>query len=219
MKRSYLLIFAILLMAFSIFLIIGSSGKNPLARTTLTFPELIHLTSGETFSISPYEVTVNQPSPLIMGTISHIYTIIHPLGASTNKYYPSITEGFQVDVESKLEITKAQIAPTGLIHTSLKTDQDSDFTWNITTDQSTSLSGTLWIYLAVQPKTSSTDVEELPLFAIPLDIRVATVFGLRADLALVLGIFGSLFALAVIIVALYLNLFKQKKKRQNDIIR
>jgi hypothetical protein len=213
MKRSYLLIIAVLLLGLSIGLIVGGSHKSPLASSLLSFPEQIQLSSGETFEISPYEVTVSFPSTLIMGTISHVYVKIHPLGASPKRSIPSLTEGFQVNVESKLETTDAQIAPDGLIHAALKADQDTDFTWNITTDQPSHFTGTVWIYLAVQPKTSSSITEEQPLFAIPLDIAVSTVLGLRADLALVLGVFGSLIAIGLVFVALGLNFFKYKTKK------
>jgi hypothetical protein len=213
MKRSYLFIVAILLLALSVGLIVGGSQKNPLTSSTLSFPEQIQLSSGKTYDILPYEVTVNLPSTLVMGTISHLYVRIHPLGTSPKTDIPLLTEGFQVNVESKLDITNAQIAPAGLIHAALKADQDMNFTWNITTDQSSQLSGTLWIYLAVQPKTSNSVTEEQPLFAIPLNIAVSTVLGLRADLALVIGILGSLFAIALVILALCLNFFKRKIKK------
>jgi len=213
MKRRYLIIIAILLLGTSIVLIIGGSRKSPLTSSTVTFPDQIQLSSGETFDISPNEVTVNLPSPLIMGTISHVNIDIHPLGPSANPQYPLITEGFEVNLESKLEIQNLQIAPTGLIHSALESDEDTRLTWNITTDQSSSLSGTLWIYLAVQPKTPTTITEEIPLFAVPMDIRVSSILGLRADLALVLGIFGSLFTIALLIVSLRLNFFKQETKK------
>ena len=207
------MIAVILLMGLSVVLVIGGSRKSPMTSSTTNFPEQIQLASGEAYQISPYEVTISRPSPLTMGTISHVNVSIHPLGTSPKTGLPLITERLQVNVESKLEITNAQIAPAGLIHSALKTDQDTNFTWNITTDHSSQLSGTLWIYLAVQPKSSSSITEEQPLFAIPMNIDVTTVLGLRADLALVLGIFGSLFAIALLIVALRLNFFKQKTKK------
>ncbi len=203
------MIAAILLMGLSVVLVIGGSRKSPMNSSATNFPEQIQLASGEAYQISPYQVTISQPSTLTMGTISHVNMSIHPLGISPKVDLPLLTEGFQVNVESKLEITNAQITPYGLVHSVLKTDQDTHFTW----DQSSALSGTLWIYLAVQPKPSGSITEELPLFAIPLNIQVATVLGLRADLALVLGIFGSLFAIALLIVALCLNFFKQKTKK------
>jgi TRAP-type C4-dicarboxylate transport system permease small subunit len=213
MKRSYLIVISLLLLVLSIVLIIGGTRKSSLTSSALSFPDQIQLSSGETYQIPSYKIELSQPTTLIMGTISHVYVDIHPLGISTNTLFPLITEGFQVNLESKLEITNAQIAPSGLVHAALKSDQDTQLTWNITTDQSSSLSGTLWIYLAVQPKTSSSISEELPLFAIPLNIAVSTVLGLRADLALVIGIFGGLFTIAFLIVALRLNSFKQKTKK------
>jgi hypothetical protein len=179
----------------------------------ITFPDQVELSSGNTYQIPPIEMKVSLPSTLIMGTISHVYVNIHPSAASTDKQFPLIPDEFQVDLESKLEITKAQIAPNGLIHAALRSDQDTRFTWNITTAQSSSLLGTLWIYLAVQPKIPGSIPEEQPLFAIPVNLPVSTVLGLRADLALVLGIFGSLFAISLLLVTLHLNFFKQKPKK------
>lgn len=213
MKRSYLIAIALLVMVLSIVMIVGGSRKSPLISFSVTFPDQILLSSGKIYQVPPYEIKVSMPSPLIMGTISHVNVDVHPLATSTDTEFPLFLEVDQVDLESRLDITDAQIAPSGLIRTSFKKDSDSKFTWNLTTDQSSSLAGTLWVYLAVQPTAAGTSIEEIPLLAVPMDIHVSSVLGLRADLALVLGIFGILFSFALWIVAFRLNYFKQKTKK------
>ena len=213
MKRTFLLFAAILLMGFSIFLIVKSSQKSPVTISKLEFPEQIQISSSETYQIPPYEMTVNQPSIVIMGKVSHVNVIIHPVRALSTPEYPPLTDTFQVFVESKLEILNAQIAPDGLIHSALRTDQDTKFTWNIRTDKSTPMEGTLWIYLALQPRLANSVTEEQPLFAIPINLEVKTILGLPADLAVVIGIFGNLLAIALLILAL--RPFFPKKQTKN----
>lgn len=213
MKRTLLSVFAVILLGISIAMIIGASQKPQLANSTVEFPLQVQISSGEIYQVPPFELTINQPVTLLMGTISHVNVIIQPVGTAAKTGFPLVTESFQVYVESKLDLANTQIAPDGLVHALLKSDQETQFTWNIETDQSSPLEGTLWIYLALQPISSSTVTEELPLFAIPIDIGVKTVLGLSADLALLIGFFGCLISIAILVVVLYFLFAKRRFKK------
>ena len=212
MKRLGLIVFAMILLGLSIILILGSSRRPAVITNIIDFPDHIRLSTGEEYSLSLYEASLNRPVNLIMGSESHVTIDVHPLGSPSSGQFPLMPGGLEINLESKLEIPNASIAPSGLVHSLLKSTQDTRLIWNISTNQSSSLSGTLWIYLLVKPTTSSTVMEEIPIFAIPLDISVITVLGLPADTALIFGILSGLLAIVVTILAVRLNFFKQRSK-------
>jgi len=213
MKRIFIWITGLLLLSCSILLIIEGSQKNSMVISHAEFPDQIQVSTGEKYRISAYDLSVNMPGTLLMGSVTHVNAVVTPTITTENFGLPAITDQYDVSLESRLDLANGQIEPQGLIHSSLRASQPTVFTWNLRTDQKTSLKGTLWIYLALSTKGTSSNSEEQALFAIPVDIEVKTIIGLSADLAIVIGIFGSLAAIALIILAiLFLRPGKKSRK-------
>lgn len=192
MLRRVRTIASVVLLAISISLLIG--GFAPARReiqtqrvslATFDFPP--PFTAARSALPEGWTLTLEEPRRLRAGESSVIHLTLTP---DSQGNAVSLEER-SVVVETRLDLTGAQVSPPGLVSQPFAQGKPASFFWNLHLDTVGVYHGTIWLYLRFIDRASGAE-SQMTLSAHLVEVEAINFFGLPGDLARALGVIGTI---------------------------
>lgn len=174
-----------------------------LERLTLTLvsPSKIRLGDVAVFRLM---VTIDESDPLGLETESPSLSTIMDIG--------DVFDSYNLIAEARLELPRIFVSPSNVVSQPIRAGQSITFAWSVPANAVGEYEGTAWFFLRFVPKDGEVKatgqdlsddlaspagspqeaVTELPVAAIPLRVRVVSLWGLNGTTARLIGIVGLL---------------------------
>ncbi len=103
---------------------------------------------------------------------------------------------YTVIVEARLELPLADVRPENLISTTLGESGKTTFYWDVHPRQPGDLTGTVWLYLRLLPKSEDLEIRQ-PVYAHPVEIRSRLFWGMNGSTVRIAAVSWLLIGLAL----------------------
>lgn len=193
-----------------------------LERLTLTLdsPSMIRLGDVAVFRLT---VTIDEREPASIETDAPSLSIIPDM--------VDVFDFYNLIAEARLELPRIFVTPSNIVSQPIRAGQNITFTWSVPANTEGDYDGTAWFFLRLIPKDgdekisgedssdnlaaqagSSKDVgTQLPVAAIPLRVRVISLWGLNGTTARLFGIVGLLIGFLLSLPLLLDRLYRVRR--------
>jgi hypothetical protein len=170
----------LILMALSIGLVVWSLWPPTNQRQTLKInSEYVQSTDWQDCQplarLSEYDFELVVPRAVWKGETGSILLTLH--SSTGSQVEAAGSEGCSLAIETSLAINNLQSQPGEVILQPFVGAQTQSFIYTISAREDAPIRGKLWVY-AVLSNADGTGGERLPLFAIPIEMRVWSIFSL-----------------------------------------
>ena len=162
------------------------------------FPKQFALPNGEEILIEPRELVLDAPLRINLGASDDIILRLEviPNALLLDREYLAET----VAVEARLEIPGMSVQPTEALLEPTEFGRTMFFSWRLDPAREGEYTGTLWIYANLRASPGGK-FEQIPQFALPVEITVSRLLGTRADLVRWAGVAAILIGLLFLLPA------------------
>ncbi len=146
------------------------------------------LTVGESTAILPaYQMIFHYVPTLKVGMQNNFHLQVSSPGTPTSGS-PSLWAHYRVELIAHLEVNNPGVLtePFGHIHIPWLTGTGLASTWNVRSNSAVQTTAVLWLFVHITSLSGGTE-DEVPLFAIQLELRSITVLGMSTVMATVVG--------------------------------
>lgn len=193
-------IFTLIVFAISATLLLPALLPNPRMIEKVAFPTEFTLATGQAIAIEPRELVLDAPRRIKLGTSDDIILRLDllPDGQTTDRE----SLAWSVAVEARLELPGLPLKPEAMLSEPYFPGEAMLFSWRLIPEQAGEFNGTLWIYAALLD-TSTGIKEQQALYALPIEMIVTSVLGVRADLLKWIGLTGIFLAVVSILPLMF----------------
>jgi hypothetical protein len=129
-----------------------------------------------------------------------------------------VFDSYNVIVETRLDLPRLYTAPAELVSQPILVGQSITFTWTVRADAVGEYEGTVWFFLRFVPKGDNPESgeqvtgpgSELAVAAIPFELRVISLLGIKGSTARVIGTVGLFVSILIALPLLLDRLFRSK---------
>jgi hypothetical protein len=216
-KPKYLFFFSVAIFLMGCGLVLAALWPSHYEVIERDFPQDVQV-GDATLTLPGFQLIFRYTPSMKVGVTDSYQLQLVRVAGGANSVLPNIWSRYKVELVTRLEMNDPGfvVEPLGQIHTPWQAGYDVSITWNVRPDRATQSEVTLWVYLDMtQP--SAQDVITIPLFAIKLDLQAASICGMRAELAIVMGGIGIFLAILVTAFGIFLrqkNISNQKKRQK-----
>jgi hypothetical protein len=200
----------------SLLLVILVNLPPATAQFTHAFPSTIKTSSGMSFSLQDYVITLTTPQSIYRGAFGKVGLQIQPKDAGSSASSANLDqlyENYSPVIDTRLEMMGMTIQPSDQISEPLGQGKPVQFEWQLSPSQNGTMDGTLWIYMNLVPKSGGS-AEQLALFAMPITSAGNDVMGMAVGMIYLLAGGGGLLAIGIVTFALFPRRKDKKRKKR-----
>lgn len=162
----------------------------------ISFPSQFTFQNGEQILIEPRELILDAPQRINLGANDDIILKFEVIPNALVLDRDQLAE--TIAVEARLEMPGMSVQPAEALMEPYNFGRTMLFSWRLDPIQAGEFSGTLWIYADVRD-SAGKKFEQIPQYALPIDITVRKLLGSRADLVKGLGLAAILIGLLTLL--------------------
>lgn len=206
------------LMGFILIILMGSK-TGPSKKVPLFFQDSPDASYGMEI-LEPEVLVLKTPSSILKGDVAYIHLSFgkdKTGNLSQNLSFPVMNNSFpysdiylkyRIVAEAELELPGLITLPLGKVSQPLIQGQIIQYSWSVQASETGKYPGVAWFSLHMIPLDQGTETD-LPIAAVPFEVKVVSPLGLSANQAFILGILG-------VVVSLLALLRSLLKKSVND---
>jgi hypothetical protein len=183
------LVFSLGILILGAAMLVISLVPNPRIEQRKSFPMQFDLSSGQDVLIEPRELVLDIPQKITLGSSNDI---ILRLEVIPNALFLDREKlAWTVAMEARLELAGITVQPDAALSEPYSTRETMLFSWRLIPIEEGEFRGTLWVYASILDAETGMK-ENLTLYALPVEVSVVSLLGMRADLLKWAGIMGIL---------------------------
>jgi len=165
------------------------------------------------------QVVLDWPSSMRIGDMGVITLVFEPIPNNPPSNNPQgefsdVYDNNNIMAEARFEVAGISVNPANPTRESMPSGHSVKFEWQVNLEQAGSYHGNVWLSLRFLPLDGTTASQE-PIFVREVDIHAASLFGISAPMARLLGGVGII--LSVLIIFDDMISWARKWKRRMDL--